>query len=299
MNNDKRLELAKDWYNDQSTTKKEKVLLENLFPELKEREDIRERLINIINSSAQLDYYLRKEGFKVKEVIAWLEKQKDISDVNGDLGEFIKELSKQFPEVSFAKLARICKRTANWLKKQSEQKEINLVEILRHYPRETELYSPLYGKLWLAEVDEKNEIITCYKHHLEEGCTRAVLKQEDTVSFYSNGTTGLPDFSVSKDCMLFLYDIKKQNEKKPTLSEDDKNRVVELKTFIAKCNGFNKANRQKAFELIDALQPRWKPTEEQMVAFGNAIEFLKDNDYSVHELIALFNDLQSMRIKKL
>ena len=101
-----------------------------------------------------------------------------------------------------------------WLEKQGEQKETNLVEILKHYPKETELYSPLYGKLWLAEVDEKNEIITCYKHHLEEGCTRAVLEQEDTVSFYSNGTTGLPDFNVSKDCMLFLYDIVKQGETK-------------------------------------------------------------------------------------
>ena len=100
------------------------------------------------------------------------------------------------------------------LEKQGEQKETNLVELLKHYPKETELYSPLYGKLWLAEVDEKNEIITCYKHHLEEGCTRAVLEQEDTVSFYSNGTTGLPDFNVSKDCMLFLYDIVKQGETK-------------------------------------------------------------------------------------
>jgi len=99
-----------------------------------------------------------------------------------------------------------------WLEKQGEQKEINLVEILKHYPRETELYSPLYGKLWLAEADEKHETITCYKHRLDEGCTRAILEQEDTVSFYSNGTTGLPDFSVSKDCMLFLYNNEKQGE---------------------------------------------------------------------------------------
>jgi len=102
-----------------------------------------------------------------------------------------------------------------WLEKQKIDKEINLVEILKHYPKETELYSPLYGKLWLAEVDEKNETITCYKHRLEEGCTRAVLEQEDTVSFYSNGTTGLPDFNVSKHCMLFLYDIEKQGRVQP------------------------------------------------------------------------------------
>ena len=122
--------------------------------------------------------------------------------------------------------SRIKEYTA-WLEKQEEQKEINLVEILKHYPKETELYSPLYGKLWLAEVDEKNEIITCYKHHLEEGCTRAVLEQEDTVSFYSNGTTGLPDFNVSKDCMLFLYDITKQGEQKPADKVEPKFKVGE------------------------------------------------------------------------
>lgn len=32
-----------------------------------------------------------------------------------DLGEFIKELSKQFPEVSFAKVCKIATRTAKWL----------------------------------------------------------------------------------------------------------------------------------------------------------------------------------------
>lgn len=103
-----------------------------------------------------------------------------------------------------------------WLEKQGKQTEINLVEILKLFPRETELYSPLYGKLWLAEVDEEHGIITCYKYRLDEGCTRATLEQENTVSFYSNGTTGLPDFSVSKDCMLFLYDVEKQSEQKPT-----------------------------------------------------------------------------------
>ncbi len=100
------------------------------------------------------------------------------------------------------------------LEKQGEQKEINLVEILKHYPRETELYSPLYGKLWLAEVDEEHEIINCYRYQLNEGCVRAILEQEDIVSFHSNGTTGLPDFNISKDCMLFLYDVEKQGEQK-------------------------------------------------------------------------------------
>ena len=129
-----------------------------------------------------------------------------------------------------------CKENADSLTQDnSEQKEVNLVEVLKHYPKETELYSPLYGKLWLAKVDEQNEIITCYKYCLGNRCTRATLDQEETVSFYSNGTTGLPDYSVSKDCMLFLYDIKKQGEQKPTDDIDADKASVEYRNYRKSC----------------------------------------------------------------
>lgn len=42
-----------------------------------------------------------------------------------NLGEFINELSKQFPEVSFAKVCKIATRTAKWQKKQMMAKAIN------------------------------------------------------------------------------------------------------------------------------------------------------------------------------
>lgn len=38
--------------------------------------------------------------------------------VSEDLGEYINKLSKQFPEVSFAKLSRIAVRVAKWQKEQ-------------------------------------------------------------------------------------------------------------------------------------------------------------------------------------
>lgn len=38
--------------------------------------------------------------------------------VSEDFGEYINELSKQFPEVSFAKLSRIAVRVAKWQKEQ-------------------------------------------------------------------------------------------------------------------------------------------------------------------------------------
>ena len=41
--------------------------------------------------------------------------------VSEDLGEYINKLSKQFPEVSFAKLSRIAVRVAKWQKQQIEK----------------------------------------------------------------------------------------------------------------------------------------------------------------------------------
>ena len=41
--------------------------------------------------------------------------------VSEDLGNYINELSKQFPEVSFAKLSRIAVRVANWQKEKDKQ----------------------------------------------------------------------------------------------------------------------------------------------------------------------------------
>jgi hypothetical protein len=52
-------------------------------------------------------------------------KEEPVSD---DLGEYINELSKQFPEVSFAKLSRIAVRVSKWQKEQIN--EVLLSEVL-------------------------------------------------------------------------------------------------------------------------------------------------------------------------
>ena len=50
-----------------------------------------------------------------------------------DLGEYVAELSKQFPEVSCAKLSRIAVRVKNWLEKQGEQKPTDKTEPFDKY----------------------------------------------------------------------------------------------------------------------------------------------------------------------
>ena len=173
-----------------------------------------------------------RQGKSIEEIFPELTESED-ERIREDIIKYLQysiAFDKSFLDERYTWSQKDCSKWLAWLKKQGEQKEINLVEILKHYPSETELYSPLYGKLWLAEVDEEHDIITCYKRHLSEGCKRAMLWQENTVSFYSNGTTGLPDCSVSKDCMLFLYNDEKQDEKKTTWSEEDEeNRINAIK----------------------------------------------------------------------
>ena len=45
--------------------------------------------------------------------------------ISEDLGEYINELSKQFPEVSFAKLSRIAVRVAKWKEQKMMAKAID------------------------------------------------------------------------------------------------------------------------------------------------------------------------------
>ena len=87
---------------------------------------------------------------------------------------------------------------------------------------------------------------------------------------------------------LYKYLLKKQSEifpiisnslnigKEPVWSEEDERKIVELKTFIAKCNGFNKSNRLKAFKIIDSLRPQSKQkwSEEDEKEFDCIINIL-------------------------
>lgn len=55
-----------------------------------------------------------------------------VEPVSEDLGEYINELSKQFPEVSFAKLSRIAVRVAKWQKQKDMVIFNELAELANH-----------------------------------------------------------------------------------------------------------------------------------------------------------------------
>lgn len=67
-------------------------------------------------------------GYTIKDMIAWV---KQNSSVNKDLEAEIVSLSKQFPEVSFAKLSRIAVRVAKWQKGK-------IVDVVKQYANKGE-----------------------------------------------------------------------------------------------------------------------------------------------------------------
>lgn len=263
------------------------------------------------------------EDYKKKYYQA-LENIKKIKAANKDNKELVNFIEYEYPELAECEDERIRKEIARyfknysgcdgvsikfpkwiaWLEKQKEQKEINLVEILKHYPIETELYSPLYGKLWLAEVNEEHGIITCYKYPPSEGDVRAILEQEDTVSFYFNGTTGLPDFNVSKDCMLFFYDNEKQGYQKPAWSEEDKKGLGDALWAIQQARTVAKDENEMgglwyAEKWLKSLKERhtWKPSDEQLDALHDAAVYVDKSmfPYPKGILMKLYEQLNKLR----
>jgi len=105
---------GKEIYNDAAhsiISKQEEHVSEDL-------EGAAEHLSKIYAGEGSIDP--KREGFAFyigfKNGAKW-QKAKDESTTE-DLGEYINELSKQFPEVSFAKLSRIAVRVAKWQKQQ-------------------------------------------------------------------------------------------------------------------------------------------------------------------------------------
>jgi len=95
--------------------------MDYIFPELKESEDerIRKEIINYFKCQSR-DEPSREHIHN--KWIAWLEKQQE-PEPEKDFGDFIEELHKQFPEVSFAKLSRIAVRVKKWTEKHTDKIE--------------------------------------------------------------------------------------------------------------------------------------------------------------------------------
>ena len=108
--------------------------------------------------------------------------------VSEELGEYINKLSKQFPEVSFAKLSRIAVRVAKWQKEQ-DQSAIELAEdhaMLAGMEKAKEQMMTKSIEAVVSQVPCSNEIIlynpsSVDKYYLPQEMNKLGLNKGDKV----------------------------------------------------------------------------------------------------------------------
>lgn len=96
-------------------------------------------------------------------------------------------------------------------------------------------------------------------------------------------------------------DTKKQGEFKPVWSEEDENRLKNLYDVIDKCD-WNTASKEGFKKFLKSLKPqnKWKPSDEQMEALKDAIDYSALhgsphwNDFIFNELVSLRRDLKKL-----
>ena len=147
---------------------------------VKEKIELKDGVINIFNRFNTLDNTATIGGLR-DDILRYIDSlQEEL--VSEDLGEYINELSKQFPEVSFAKLSRIAVRVAKW-QKQQDQETIELAEDHAYFAGRTKtidemmekavettfnvsLPSSLYDKLWVKGCKEGDKLLVIKKDEL-------------------------------------------------------------------------------------------------------------------------------------
>lgn len=112
------------------------------------------------------------------------------------------------------------------------------------------------------------------------------------INAFRNGTVS----TIGQEQWLKSLPKRFNLQSKQEWSEKEMRKIVELKFFITQCNGFNKENRKKVFDMIDALHPRshWKPSEEQMSALTYFIKLWGNSDDQL-EYTKIFNTVKSLR----
>ena len=143
-------------------------------------------------------------------------------------------------------------------------KEISIEEKAKRYDEAIERAKGVIEQNPLMEYLKKG--IEYIFPELKESEDARVIRE--LTSLFKDGIKGIDHPYTGEDCERWLAWLeKKQDKQKPAWSEEGKKKISELKTFIAQCNGFNKVNRQKAFNLIDALNPQpkqeWSEEDER------------------------------------
>ena len=181
--------LAKDWYNDATTSEKERRLLAAMFSELKESEDerIRKTLIHIVKGACD-KYGIKYKGDDITEekLLAYLERQKEQKPIISD--DAIREGVAHFGITQY--------QINNWLKKhinivEQQPAEIDEYEIIKKHITEDSLSSEVNKRLkecgWYVTYEKPAEWSEEDKEFIKDLCNllAAIAKNNYVGCYYA------------------------------------------------------------------------------------------------------------------
>ena len=294
---------------------KTKEEAEEAFPELKETpkdETIKKALLRWFENCEHVYF----AGVDTSDIIAWLREQLEMP-IGKDLQFEIDNLSKRYPEVSFAKLSRIAVHIANWQKQQIAKDNMllpfkeydNLMDSINR--RKKEGYEAGYKQ---GLVDSKDEHKPADTEKGAKGNEREIPNSawsEEDEEIYRKcicamraSACGFPEeekFVEQVD--NWLKSLKDRVQPKQEWSEEDVSHIRYLIECLEHCKKgvaltMTTSTSQEYINWLKSLkpQPTWKPSEEQMDALDNFI-YAKYLNVEKHEAAvkSLYQDLKKLR----
>ena len=259
--------------------------MEEMFPELKESEDekIKKGIVKYLEQSQFGEEHYCVDDDIVREYIAWIEKQGEKKSI--DKKDWTKNDSRILYNVkAYIGYAAGQRGVKDELFKEANEWLNSLpIEFIYNKNYNEDMVTLLVGELeqiandnnaplqYQAEINWLKSLRPQSKQEWNEEDAFIINKILYICNYYKKSFehTSFVRESIEKDVNKidnWLKSLKDRIQPKPELSEEDEEKIVKLKSFIAQCKGFNKENRNKAFDLIDSLTPQntWKPSEEPM-----------------------------------
>ena len=259
--------IARDWYNSPTTTKKEKVLLEAMYPELKESdgEKIRKFLVEYFSG-----FSVWRGDWDIKPVMIldWLEKQKE-------------QKPAEWSEKDILTLDSIISIVEDWESEQSEEEKeyygaTQKSDFLKSLPERFNLQP----KQEWSEEDEK--IVRFYEadYHNQIGD----MSMKDVI----NMRLEFKNWLVNR--------LKSLRPVKQEWSEEDEDKIAIYLHDNSDSMLWSTAERlaKGLTEKLFRPQPHWKPSEEQILAIVEALKYIPNNKEEWIILESLMDDLKKL-----
>ena len=260
------------------------------FPELKESEESEdERIRQILITKTEKWYEAALENNVIQDIkdsadaITWLEKQGEKKDcyTKQELIDMGFSFTLNGDIVTPDEMMEDIKKYLSWKEKQGEQKPAWHEDDLTDTERVILNFAMYFHEDRCKPESEWQDEVKMLRDNISSIIKPAWSEEdENEVAILETyiRTNAWSDSHIDRALDIVDELVNKLKSLKdrvqPQSDVEFEKTITEIKTFIAKCNGFNRENRTKVFRMIDSLKPQnqWKPSEEQLKSLKEVID---------------------------